>query len=96
MAVKYFCDCCKEELTRNVVSDRYRPTRYSNYTNFAAEVMVRVGTTWNSGHLCKPCLLTILTDPSCELNDRDAPGYAGRNGAPEDARPIEERDGERE
>ena len=66
MSVKYSCDGCTKEVKRNYVDQRYQPSRHMNARNINAEVLIAIAGTWNEGHLCKECLLAVLTDPACE------------------------------
>lgn len=69
--IKRFCDACGTEISRNVVQQRFRPSRYFNNQNFAAEIIVKVGDTWNAGELCLACLTTLVCNPDCEHDEND-------------------------
>jgi hypothetical protein len=64
MTARYFCDGCDREIDRNYVSRRFKPSHYFKHeyagTNISAEVIVTVGGVSNAGHLCRPCLDTLL------------------------------------
>jgi hypothetical protein len=53
---KGFCDVCKQELSRNYVSERYSPKKGL----IKCEVMVSFNGTWNSGEICLDCLKLVL------------------------------------
>lgn len=61
MSVKYFCDGCGNEIGRNYVARRLMPEWWAGGARFTAEVKVAVNGTWNSGHLCRACLLLLLS-----------------------------------
>ena len=67
--IKVFCDVCKNEIRRNVVHERYRPAKYFRdaLTNVQAEVVVTIEKVANKGDLCLPCLISVLTQPDCEV-----------------------------
>ncbi|MBC8488486.1 MAG: hypothetical protein H8D45_20860 [Bacteroidetes bacterium] len=56
--IKYYCDVCGQELTRNYVGNRLR----SNYNNVSVEVMVAIGNVWNEGELCGTCLKDVIVN----------------------------------
>jgi len=56
-----FCDACGDEIDRNFVSNRLDVIHYINCKPFRAIVYCGKGTTVNEGHLCKKCLLEIIT-----------------------------------
>lgn len=56
MSVKYFCDVCGCELSRNLVDDRLR----ASVGRVSFEIMAGVDGTWNDGHLCPTCVRSAV------------------------------------
>jgi hypothetical protein len=69
MSTRRYCDICEKQLGRNVVSQRFRPSFFRRYTNWHAEVMIRKGSTWNTGDMCLDCLRELLNE-SFEWDER--------------------------
>jgi hypothetical protein len=60
--IKYFCDMCKTEITRNYISDRYRPWVYANGKNFKADISIRQNGNPDSGEICRHCVKKIVAE----------------------------------
>jgi len=56
--LRLFCDVCDKEIKRNYVSERYKPM----LGKFRVEIMVSFKDAWNSGEICKECLLKIINE----------------------------------
>lgn len=67
MSVKYFCDICTTELSRQ---DHDRVRR--KLGNVAIEVLHCFNGTWNAGNICHPCIMKTITGGE-QISDRDAP-----------------------
>ena len=63
--VKWFCDVCGKETTDNQVTQRLKRTIWipghgGNKVNI--EIMLGLNSTFNSGVICKDCLLKMLKE----------------------------------
>ena len=56
MSVKYFCDICGGRVKRNYVM----PRLLRRFQRVKVEIYVAVDGVWNSGHLCKACVLSAV------------------------------------
>lgn len=75
MSVRYFCDGCGTELGRNVVNERYTPSKYfsgphGSNKNISLEIIVSIGKIANAGHVCLLCLKDVVNNPDCEVTSR--------------------------
>lgn len=69
--IRYFCDGCGKQIGRNFVSQRFKPCKYfapaeAPAVNFEAEIIVKTNGCANDGHICKDCLIALVTKPECE------------------------------
>jgi hypothetical protein len=60
--IRRYCDICETQIGRSYVSDRFKPSVYRAGANWAAEIIVRNGNTWNQGDLCLDCLKEIVAE----------------------------------
>ena len=58
MTTKTYCDICDESITRNYVSKRLSLKRIE----FTAEIMIKQGDKYNTGDLCRDCVMLILKE----------------------------------
>lgn len=72
--IRRYCDICEQQIGRNYVSERFRPSLYLARRNWAAEVIVCKGGTWNQGDICLDCLKQILNEGA---EYRTTPHYSG-------------------
>lgn len=68
MSVRYFCDCCGNEITdaNRIESDKGRlfgilRSKVKGQTEpLQVEVTTALGSTWNAGHFCKYCVIDAV------------------------------------
>lgn len=58
--IKYYCDGCGQEISRNYVSQRLTVCLKLKEERFTIEVLVRKNDIANNGELCLDCLMKIL------------------------------------
>jgi len=55
--IKYYCDVCGKELTRDYVEDRL----VRELDRVKVEVTVAIDGTWNKGDICGDCLIKAIS-----------------------------------
>jgi hypothetical protein len=55
--IREYCDMCDDEVKHNFVDKRLKRT----LKRASIEVLVAMDGTWNKGHICRDCLLDVIT-----------------------------------